>query len=87
MGTGVKNKITVKELYKKYKGYNIMLFGVSLKKPSTPFTRLPKNKKLDDCIVQELKVEEEKVESLSFSLDLKYKGKAEYKGTVCAYVK
>ena len=77
----------VKELYKRYKDYHIMLFGAPLKEPSTPFTRLPKNKKLDDCTVVELKVKEEKVKMQSFSLNLKYKGTEEYKGTVYAYVK
>lgn len=35
----------VKELYKKYKDYNIVLFGKPLDKPTIPFTFLPNDRK------------------------------------------
>ena len=52
--------MTYKELKKKYKGYEIIAFGVPLKDMHhcTPFTRLPKDKKLEDCEVVEYRVEE-----------------------------
>lgn len=86
MDIGKKNNMTVKQLYRKYKGYDIMIFGVPLDKPSTPFTRLPKDKKLDDCIVKDIKIDTTKVKAQCFGLNLDYKGIKEYKGTVYVYV-
>lgn len=80
--------MTVKELYKKYKDYTIMLFGVPLAKKSvtTPFTRLPKNKNLDDCIVVELEVCEEPVDVHSFDIELNYIGTEKTRGNVYAHI-
>lgn len=79
--------MTVKELYKRYKGYNIVLFGKPLEKPTTPFTYLPLNQKeLYDMVVKDYKVKEKPFDSPVFSFkDLKYKKTEHYKGTVSAY--
>lgn len=52
--------MTYKELKAKYKGYSFIAIGVPLKDKlhCTPFTRLPKDKKLDDCDVVEYEVED-----------------------------
>lgn len=77
----------VKELYKKYKDYSIMLFGLPLEKPSTPFSCLPMDmKKLNEYIVTDMRVKEEEVTSMDFDIRLNYKGQTKYKGTIYAYV-
>ena len=77
----------VKELYKKYKDYSIMLFGLPLEKPSTPFSCLPMNMKvLNEYVVKDIKIKDENREVLNFDMSLKFKGKQKYKGTIYAYV-
>ena len=79
--------MTVKELYKKYNGYDIVLFGRPLEKPTIPFSFLPFDKKeLNNMIVKDYKVKEKPFDSPVFSFkDLKYKKTEHYKGTVSAY--
>lgn len=50
----------LKQLYKQYKEYNIIVFGVPLEQMyhCTPFTRLPKDKDLMECEVVEFKKED-----------------------------
>ena len=79
--------MNVKELYKKYKGYSIMLFGLPLEKPSTPFSCLPMDiKKLDTYIVKDLKIKEQEFSTTDFDLKLHYKGTTKFKGIIKAYV-
>ena len=79
--------MTVKELYRKYKGYSIMLFGIPLEKPSTPFSCLPINsKELDKYIVKDMKIETEEITTMDFDETLNYKGQTNYKGSIYAYV-
>ena len=77
----------VKELYKQYKDYNIVLFGKPLDKPTIPFTFLPNDRKERmQMEVVEIKIEEKPFDSPVFSFkDLKYKKTEHYKGTVSAY--
>lgn len=55
--------MSFKELTKKYKDYHVIAFGVPLKDKyhCTPFTRLPRDKELDECEVVEYEVEEKEV--------------------------
>lgn len=77
----------VKELYKKYKGYSIMLFGLPLEKPSTPFSCLPMNMKvLNEYVVKDIKIKEEELTTIDFDMALNYKGNTKFKGTIYAYV-
>lgn len=77
----------VKELYKKYKGYSIMLFGLPLEKPSTPFSCLPMDmKKLNEYIVKDIKIKEQEFNTINYDIRLNYKGQTKYKGTIHAYV-
>ena len=77
----------VKELYKQYKDYNIVLFGKPLDKPTIPFTFLPNDRKeLMQMEVVEIKIEEKPFSSPVFGFaDLKYKRTEHYKGHVMAY--
>ena len=78
----------VKQLYQKYKDYDIMLFGKPLDKQSTPFSCLPLNmKQLNEYVVKDIKIENEQVEALNFDMSLKFKGNQKYRGTVYAYVR
>lgn len=79
--------MTVKQLYKKYKDYSIMLFGIPLEKPSTPFSHLPTDiKKLEKYIVKEMKIEDKKITTMNFDITLNYKGQTNYRGSIYAYV-
>lgn len=79
----------VKDLYNKYKDYNILLFGKPLEKQTIPFSFLPYDKKeLMNMEVVELKVEDKPFDSPRFGFTgLKYKGTDHYKGHVMAYCK
>ena len=79
----------IKELYIKYCDYDILVFGVPLDKCNrcTPFTRLPKDKKLEDCEVQDIKIEEEPKIAYDFDKNFRFRGISRTKGTVYAYVK
>lgn len=78
----------VKELYKKYIEYDIVLFGKPLNQSTIPFTHLPKDKELMDCEVVEFKVEETPFTSIGIKFnDLKTKVKYEYKGNIYAYIR
>jgi len=79
----------VKELYKKYKDYDILLFGRPLEKETIPFSFLPYDRKeLMNMEVIDIKVEEKEFDSPIYSFpDLKYKGTDHYKGHVMAYCK
>lgn len=77
----------VKQLYQKYKNYDILLFGKPLDKQTTPFSCLPVNmKQLNEYVVKDIKIENEQLEALNFDMSLKFKGKQKYKGTIYAYV-
>ena len=77
----------VKELYRKYKSYDILLFGKPLDKQTTPFSCLPTNmKQLNEYIVKDIKIKDEEVEVLNFDISMKFKGSQKYKGTIYAYV-
>ena len=79
--------MNVKELYNKYKNYDIMLFGKPLNKQTTPFSCLPTNiKQLNSYIVKDIKIENESIETWNFNMDMKFIGKQKYKGTIYAYV-
>ena len=88
--------MTVKELYKKYKGYCIILYGenksFSLKdciKNVSPFSFIHtiNRNEIDNMEVVDIIVKDEKIESTNFSSKLEYIGKTQYKGTVYALVK
>ena len=77
----------VKDLYKKYKDYNIQLFGKPLDRETIPFSFLPFDRKeLMNMEVMDIKVEEKPFDSPRFGFpDLKFKGNDHYKGHVLAY--
>lgn len=77
----------VKDLYKKYKGYDILLFGRPLEKQTIPFTFLPLDKReRDNMDVKDIKVEDDPFDAPRFGFpDLKYKGTDHYKGHVYVY--
>lgn len=79
--------MTVKELYNKYKGYDIILFGRPLDQKTIPFSFLPLGRKeLNSMIVKDYKVEDKPFDTPVFSFkDLKYKKTEHYKGRVSAY--
>lgn len=79
--------MTVKELYKKYNGYDIVLFGRPLKKKTIPFAFLPINQKeLYSMVVKDYKVKEKPFDCTVFDFeDLKHKRIEHYKGSVYAY--
>lgn len=80
----------LKEFYKKYKGYNIIVFGVSLNQMQscTPFTRLPKDKPLMECEAAEWQVEDKPYieQGISFAT-MKPTKPIKKKGHVYVYVK
>lgn len=76
--------MTVKELFKKYKGYNIMVFGRPLKEQTTPYTFLPHGAELESCLVKDMEVKEGKEEYYEFGFNGLLKKKY-YKGVVKAY--
>ena len=78
----------VKELKRKYKGYDIVLFGRPLSQPTIPFTLLPKNKTIDEMEVVEVKVIEKEFTQYGVSFNnLKPIKPKVFKGIVNAYVK
>lgn len=88
--------MTVKELYKKYKEYSIILYGenktFSLKdciKNVSPFSFIytMDSKRINNMEVIDIIVKNESIESTNFSSKLEYIGKTQYKGTVYALVK
>jgi len=81
------NNMKLKELYRKFKGYDIVVFGRPLDQPTIPFTFLPKDKELKECEVVEYKVKECEVDIPYFDITGKYKGKEHIKGDVYVYVK
>ena len=78
----------VKELYKKYNGYSIELYGRPLEQKTIPFTFLPLDRKeLMNMEVIELEVEEKEHEQHRFDLNGKYRLTEIVKGYVRAYIK
>lgn len=78
--------MTIKELYKKYKGFNIELFGKPLEKQTIPFSFLPFDKKeLNEMVVKDIKIKEQPFDAPRFDINLKRKCIDHYKGTVLAY--
>lgn len=76
----------VRELYKRYEGYTIMLFGKPLSMETIPFTHLPKNKNINDCEVIDYQVLEREHTTRSFDLGLRDKGNNNIKGYIKAYI-
>lgn len=77
----------VKELFKNYGGYTINLFGKPLSKPTIPYTHMPKDKDIDECVVVDYIVEERDVTEFVFDINGNYKGTERKKGIVKAYIK
>lgn len=80
----------LRELYRIYDGYHIIVFGRPLNQPTTPFTMLPRNKELMECRVMDYKVERKEQDIPCFKLTTK--GIKHYKtdhilGNVYVYVK
>lgn len=75
----------VKELYKKYKDYTILLYGKDLKHETTPFSYLPICN-LDNWFVKEMEIIEEEHESFTFDNTFNFKKKEIIKGYVSAYI-
>jgi len=85
----------VKELYKKYKGYEIILYGKNkswnLKeciKKATPFSFIytTNQKEIDNMYVMDILIKEEEKEITSFDKSLNYVGRYKCLGIVYAYV-
>lgn len=82
------NNMVLKELYKVYKDYNIVVFGRPLNQKTIPFTFLPKDKELMDCEVVEKKIEEkEYIERGVKFATMKPTKPIKRKGTIYVYVK
>lgn len=79
--------MTVKELYKKYKDYNIMLFGKPLEYPTIPFTFLPSKKsERENMIVKDLRIEEKEYMQYGVKFStMKPIKPYKVKGTIMAY--
>lgn len=78
----------VKELYKKYKNYNIRLYGRPLDKPTIPFSYLPMSKaEMMEMEVVDMKVieKEETITGVHFKNMEKFTTKI--KGSVDAYIR
>ena len=77
----------VRKLYKKYKGYNIRLYGRPLDKPTIPFSYLPisKEEQMDMKVVDmKIKEKEETITGVHFSNMKKFT--QTIKGTIDAYI-
>lgn len=77
----------VKDLYKQYKGYDIILFGRPLETPTIPFTFLPSNRnERDNMIVKDIVIDDKEFSCPVFSFkDLKHTHTEHYKGRIHAY--
>lgn len=82
----------LKELYRIYKDYDIVVFGKSLEEMqhTIPFTFLPRDKELKECMVVDYKVEKKPQDLPCFKFTSKgikhYKTK-HIEGNVYVYVK
>ena len=79
-------KMTVKELKAKYKGYSFELYGQPLKIKQIPYTKLPKGKSIDNCIVKEFKVLDNPFNSFRFNLATKKAKNERFLGIVQAFI-
>ena len=78
----------VKELKKKYKGYEIVMYGKPFEVPTIPFTFLPKDKKIDDSEIVDIRIKDKEVGYIGVSFkDLKALRKYKYKGVIEIVVK
>ena len=78
----------LKELYKKYSEYNIVVFGKPLKQKTIPFTFLPQDKPLMECEVIEFKKKEKPYIEYGVSFTtMKPTKPIERKGHIYVYVK
>lgn len=78
----------VKELRKKYEGYDLQAFGKPLELMTIPFTHLPKGKDLDDCEVVDYKIVDKEFDSITISkTTLKINKIEKKKGHVLVYVR
>lgn len=78
----------VKDLYKKYKDYNIRLYGRPLDKPTIPFSYLPMSKKEQmemEVVDMRIKEKEQTITGVHFNNMKKFT--QIIKGTIDAYIK
>ena len=77
----------VKELKKKYKGYDITAFGKPFDIPTIPFTFMPKDKPFEECEIVDIKIEHKEYEQPLFNLNGKLKRTEHMKGKIQIYIK
>ena len=78
----------VKELYKKYKNYDIRLYGRPLNKPTIPFSFLPMSKAEQmEMEVVEMKIKEQEQTIVGVHFYNMEKFTTKIKGTIDAYIK
>lgn len=79
----------VKDVYEKYKGYSIYIYGRPLeyKEYMTPFSYLPMNTDLGELEVLDIIIDNGEIEITTLTLDLKFKGKEKFKGRIFVYAK
>jgi hypothetical protein len=78
----------VKDLFKKYKDYSIEVYGKPLNQKTIPYTHLPRDKRLEDCDVIEMVVEDKEHTIIGVSFKtMKPLKPTKYKGYVRVYVK
>ncbi len=72
----------LKELYKKYRGYDIVVFGKGFDTPTIPFTMLPKDKPLMECEVADMRIEHKEYKQPVCNLDGSLKRVDNMKGKI-----
>jgi len=83
-------KRKLKDIYKEYKNYDVIVFGKPLEEKTIPFTFLPKDKELMECDVIDYKVEKKEQNIPHFKLTnkgIKYYKTEHILGNVYVYVK
>lgn len=76
----------VREAMTRYKDYLVVVFGRPLNEPTIPFTMLPKDRKLEDLEIAEIRVEEKPQRVVSAKLGGKTSTQ-QSKGIVKIYAK
>lgn len=79
--------MTFKEFSKKYKDYNIKVYGKPLNKPTTPFTFLPQDKELNDCEVVDYEIKNEELTTHGYDFKKAKWFNEKLKGSIKVYVK
>lgn len=78
----------VKDLFKKYKDYSFEVYGRPLNQKTIPYTLLPRDKKLEDCDVIEMVIEDKEFTTIGVSFKtMKPLKPTKYKGRIRVYVK